>query len=524
MMWVRDLKSPPQALALFQVYHRFAPLTDFSGPIWRCQVDHDVSLQAFLMPGQSHGSFLHLRRGPTLNLRPPLLRIEGQLESLFPAELPLQEWLAQGTRWWLRNLGSPDLDNPMRLGLLHGLAEMDRAAFPELDEAVAYHPVVPLCDGSWLSLEELRKYARVYSAQAGGMTAQPGWHEGYPIVQSLVARSLTRLLSLELEVLENERPEAEERWAFPLRLPRGRAELTLAKDEDGWSSWILGPPRQPNYLIRKIFETPTPAFKIESDYATGAHENSVPPKLLKWVRSAILKQGRELLTSLVRARGAWPQALDLAEVLLRNGVLSAEELEDYKLADQTSLADLRARRHKRAAASQNVVIEKPPEPEPESEPDQTYEPSQLRQLNWTQKAGQHRMQARFLGARDGISVVTVIYQGEELERQRLSLFPDWPLSLDIRLFLTNRPRHPDPEGWLELIAQTLLDGLETPLRLLQTYPEAFHEVCCLTGIALQCGRTPPGWVWDCLDEEGKSLGQQLGGSDPLKTIRQLLDK
>lgn len=374
-MWVRDLKSPPQALALFQIYHRFAPLTSFSGPIWRYQVDQDVSLQAFLMPGQSHGSFLHLRRGPTLTLRPPLMRIEGQLEALFPSELPLLDWMAQGTRWWLRNLGSVDLDNPMRLGLLHGLAEMDRSAFPDLDAAVAYHPIVPLCDGSWLSLEELRKYARVYSAEVKGMAAQPGWHGDSPIVQSLVAKSLASLLSVELEVLENDQP-----------------------------------------------------------------------------------------------------------------------------------------------APENVVTQQP------AEPDQPYEPSLLRQLNWTQKVGENRMQARFLAARDGLSEVAVLYGGEAVERERLQIFPDWPVSLEIRLFLTNRPRRAPTEGWLEILAKALLDGLETPLRLLQTYPEGFHEVCCLVGIALQSGRTPPGWVWDILDEDGNSLGQQLGDGDPLTTIRELLKK
>lgn len=522
-MWVRDLKSPPQALALFQVYHRFAPLTSFSGPIWRYQVDQDVSLQAFLMPGQSHGSFLHLRRGPTLTLRPPLMRIEGQLEALFPSELPLLDWIAQGTRWWLRNLGSVDLDNPMRLGLLNGLAELDRSAFPDLDAAVAYHPIVPLCDGSWLSLEELRKFARVYAAEVKGMAAQPGWKGDYPIVQSLVAKSLASLLSVELEVLEPDQPATRERWSYLLALSRGSAALTLSKDEDGFSSWIFGPPRQPTYRVEKIFADPSPAFRIVSEWPANDKDQSVPPQLMKSVRSAILKQGRELLGSLVRVRGGWPQALDLAEVLLRNGLLAPEELETYKLAEQTTLADLRARRHKRKPAPENVVTEQPAEPGP-AEPDLPYEPSQLRQLNWTQKVGENRMHARYLAARDGLSDVVVLYGGEEVERQRLQIFPDWPLSLEIRLFLLNRPRHTQSGGWLEVLAKALLEGLETPLRLLQTYPEGFHEVCCLVGIALQSGRTPPGWVWDILDEEGNSLGQQLGRGDPMTTIRELLKK
>ena len=520
MMWVRDLKSPPQALALFQIYHRFAPLTSFSGPTWRYQVDQDVSLQAFLMPGQSHGSFLHLRRGPTLTLRPPLMRIEGQLEALFPSELPLLDWMAQGTRWWLRNLGSVDLDNPMRLGLLHGLAEMDRSAFPELDAAVAYHPIVPLCDGSWLSLEELRKYARVYSAEVKGMAAQPGWHGDFPIVQSLVAKSLASLLSVELEVLENDQPATLKRWSYLLALPRGSAELTLSTDEDGFSTWILGPPHQPGgYFIERIFEAPAPAFRIAADWA--ADERRVPRKLLEWVRAAVLGEGRDLLASLLKSEGGRTQGLDLAEVLLRHQRVTPEELETYGLAEHSIP---RNRRYKPTFAPLRQNVKITIKTVQVSKPDPTFELSRLRQVNWTQKAGGHPMRTRFLAARDGLSEVVVLYGGEEVERQRLQIFPDWPVSLEIRLFLTNRPRRAPTEGWLEVLAKALLDGLETPLRLLQTYPEGFHEVCCLVGIALQSGRTPPGWVWDILDEDGNSLGQQLGDGDPLTTIRELLKK
>jgi len=222
-MWVRDYRSPPKALALFQVYHRFAPLTDFSGPIWRIQVEEDACMQCYLLRGQSLGSSLEVRRGPTLAVQPPLLRIEGQLESLFPQELPIQGWIAQGTRWWLRNIGSVLVDKPMRLDLLNGLLEMDRAAYPELEAAIAYHPIVPLRDGSWRSLEELRKYARVFVGEALPDRPQSGWHEGYPVVQKGGwAKPLQALLTQTLEPLE-----APPRW-----------EATILKAEE----WVPEPP------------------------------------------------------------------------------------------------------------------------------------------------------------------------------------------------------------------------------------------------------------------------------------------
>lgn len=87
------------------------------------------------------------------------------------------------------------------------------------------------------------------------------------------------------------------------------------------------------------------------------------------------------------------------------------------------------------------------------------------------------------------------------------------------------------EDWSKLLRANLGKNWETPLRLLQTYPEALGEVCCIVGIGLQSGRRPPGWVWDFQDSQGRALGELIqapslehSGQHPLNRLQKLLNR
>jgi len=157
--------------------------------------------------------------------------------------------------------------------------------------------------------------------------------------------------------------------------------------------------------------------------------------------------------------------------------------------------------------------------------------SELFQLHWTQNCGPHEVRLQFLPRRDGLSALTVSFQGESLERAMVQLWEDWPLSLGMNLQLSLKSAGMTIDDWSQLLKIGLETHWETPLRLLKTYPEALEEVCCMVGIGLQTERRPPGWIWDFQDRERRSLGElvqcahpEFHSHHPLRKLQKLLNR
>ena len=525
-MWLRDFRSPPKALALFQVYQRFAPLTDFRGLTWRLQVEQDVCMQAYLVSGPSQGSFLHVRRGQTLDLTPPLMRIEGQLEAPFVNELPLLAWIVQGTRWWLRNLGSVLVDKPLRVTLLNGLLEMDREAFPELESAIAYHPVVPLVDGSWISLDQLRTYPKVFQSR----NWSKAWHEGMPVLQSDGSvEQIGAIIGAPIKSLSKEGPPDPVRWHFCLATSCGSATLNLLGSQlTGLSGWILGNPHAPNFYCQSIFQDNPLNFSIVSDFQVSRPENGVPTEFRQAVQKAVLGESYKILASLLSCPDRLYEICSLLALMLRSGLEPPEAVWSIHFSQRDSLGDvLRGEADLGEFSWEHPIYLLTPGgvacARPESD-------GGLFQLSWLQYCANHRAQLEFLPRRDGLSHLSVHLGDQLIEEATLQLWPDWPLSLKIRLNLSSRKAE-RAEDWSKLIADTLTKHWEAPLRLLQTYPEALEEVCSIVGITVEAGRRPPGWVWDFCDESGYCLGELIHGNaqryhsrHPLRKLRKLVEK
>lgn len=531
-MWVRDFRTPPKALALFQVYHRFAPLSDFRGLTWRIQVEEDVCLQAFLVAGPSQGSFLHVRRRPTLELTPPLMRIEGQLESPFWNELPVQAWIARGTRWWLRNLGSVLVDKPLRLTLLNGLVDMDRAIYPELESAIAYHPIIPLVNGDWISLDQLRSYSQVY--QSDGWPR--GWHDGVPVIQTGGALDHIQDL-IDQPVLSLQGPKTNEiiRWSYNLETDYGPATLThYGSQHYRKSNWILGRPEAPDFCSATLFDDSPLSLCIAIDFRRTTPPYGVPKELREAVQRAILREASPILLSLQGDPGRLHEICGLLVLMRKAGQQPPEEIWSLRYDAQHRLGQVRdGEVHPLGAFDSDHPILQLRPGAPGFEPVALEEVvrTDLFQLSWAQKCGQHRIRLQFLARRDGMSSLTVSYQDGWLDQSMLQLWEDWPFSLDIRI--TEKLKHQEisAENWCGQLKSSLEKEWETPLRLLETYPEALGEVCCMVGIGLQSGRRPPGWVWDFQDPNGKTLGELVRGSSleystkhPLSRLKMLLKR
>lgn len=182
-MWQRNPPVPPDSLALFQVYERFAPSTPFRGLVWRNQVAEPVTLECHLLPRRAEGSFLHLRRGPTMSLSSPLLRVEGQIDWPFPLEqLPLGQWLVEGTLFWLNRVGRGDLPVPVRYALARAFIDLNEVQYPSLFEALRKQRLMLLCNGEWRSLEELLALERVYGYPLKEGEVHSGWDGPVPIL------------------------------------------------------------------------------------------------------------------------------------------------------------------------------------------------------------------------------------------------------------------------------------------------------------------------------------------------------
>lgn len=531
-MWVRDFRSPSKALALFQVYHRFAPLTDFRGLIWRIQVEQDVCLQAYLVAGPSQGSFVHVRRGPTLEFTPPLMRIEGQLESLFLNEVPLEAWIARGTRWWLRNLGSVLVDKPLRLTLLNGLVDMDRAAYPELESAIAYHPIIPLVDGSWISLDQLRSYSQVFQSDSW----TKGWHGGVPVLQSGGAMDQIQEL-IDQPVLSLQGPKSDEilRWSYTLETDYGPATLTNhGPQHQNMSSWILGNPRAPDFCCEPLFDDSPLSLCFAIDFRRSTPPYGVPRELRKAIQKAVLREASPILLSLLPHPDRLHEICSLLVLMRKAGQQPPDEVWSLHYDSQHSLGQVRdgkARLSGRFGSEHPIFQLVPGTPRLERDALEDVPRTDLFQLSWKQPFGERQICVRFLARRDGMSTFTVSYQDGRLDQSMLQLWEDWPLSLDIRVVEEIQPQERTAKVWQDQLRNSLEKGWETPLRLLETYPEALAEVCCMVGIGLQSGRRPPGWIWDFQDPKGRTLGDlvrspslEYSTKHPLNRLQRLLKR
>ncbi len=137
--WKRKPAHPPNSLAYFQVYGDGPePPSDYPGPVWRCQVPHEVKLECHLLPVVDEPSFLTLPKRPLLRVHPPVFKVAGQLKAERPETLPIDDWLAQGTLWWLKHLGKPQVAGFLAFLLMAGHAQLDRQRFPEIDQAFSF--------------------------------------------------------------------------------------------------------------------------------------------------------------------------------------------------------------------------------------------------------------------------------------------------------------------------------------------------------------------------------------------------
>lgn len=135
--WKPKPTHPPNSLAYFQIYGQESPpATNYSGPVWRYQVPYDVKLECHMLPVLDEPSFLTRSNAPAVRVHPPVFQVAGQLRGEWPESLPVGEWLAQGTLWWLRQLGKPQVTGLLAYLLLVGHGRLDRIRFPEIDQTM----------------------------------------------------------------------------------------------------------------------------------------------------------------------------------------------------------------------------------------------------------------------------------------------------------------------------------------------------------------------------------------------------
>ena len=198
-VWLRDFRPEGRALALFQVFERFPHLLAFDGYCWRHQCETSISLSAFLLEGDPSNSLLHIRLRESISLCPPLFRVQAQAEGTGLEARVVEDWIAQGTIAWLRQLGSVSITGVLRYSLFTALEGLDRQRYPKVLETLAQLPIIPLGNGEWLELRQIYTFERVFScAQANGL----GWKEGVPVLQSTGQYSqLSKFLPAEMEII-----------------------------------------------------------------------------------------------------------------------------------------------------------------------------------------------------------------------------------------------------------------------------------------------------------------------------------
>jgi len=515
MSWVRNYRSPPNSLVLFQVYQRFAPITDFRGPVWRYQVEEDVCLQCHLLPAARRGSFLHIRRQPTLAITPPLLHIEGQMEAAFPDQLPLLEWLAQGTVWWLRNLGSVDVDPALRMLLFSSLLDLDQQRFPRLFEAVAYHPIVPLCDGRWISLQTLRQAPCAYLARPQQGVSLPGYVDGGPVVQHLLGfERLQEFLDQPLHplpLLDQTPPTLPPppAWSYSLPTTCGPALLSPLKYRDGNCLWLF---REHDwYVFGPLFPGIPISLQIKVDESADRNLDHVPDKLRQAVQIALLKHGHSVLRLLPDTPQGFSTACALVKAMLDHNHAVRDDILQRCWGDGLTLQQVVLGQTSLESFSLSHPVRLLTTPENQAESEAPIH--SLFRLSWSQKCSQGRAHLQFRPERDGICHWNVYYGEIQVLKHSQPLWTQWPLSLAVHFHLLNKPRQDLVLLAMDLqysLQQSLLDGADVVLRSLCSYPDALPEICCLMGAIakFRTGQQLPGQALDYPTEEG-TLGQSL---------------
>ena len=137
--WQRRPAHPPNSLAYFQVYSSGRePIHQYGGPVWSYGVAQDVKLECHLLPVLDQPSFLSLPKKGSLQVYPPVFQVSGQIRAEKPEELSVDDWLAQGTLWWLKQLGRAQVTGLLAYMLLVGYQRLDHRRFPEIEQTMGF--------------------------------------------------------------------------------------------------------------------------------------------------------------------------------------------------------------------------------------------------------------------------------------------------------------------------------------------------------------------------------------------------
>lgn len=217
-----------------QVYPRFAPMTPFTGPIWRQQVAEEVTFQCAMLPWNGDGSLLARREGGVQSVASPLFRLVGQVEGC-PSLESVEGWLDSAVAWWLLQQPHHRPDPVLRYSLFGGLLHLCADRFPKVWKALRQLPLLPLCDGSWMNFEALRGWDQVFTAEIAAERKLPGWFEGRPLLhvagqyRSIRQLAHCRLIPLEELLASDDRMES---WRRTFLDPPAPEAPAAAGDED----------------------------------------------------------------------------------------------------------------------------------------------------------------------------------------------------------------------------------------------------------------------------------------------------
>lgn len=259
----------PNSLAYFQIYPSGSePTHHYNGPVWSYGVAQEVKLECHLLPVLDQPSFLTVPRKPSLQVHPPVFQVSGQIRAARPEELPVDEWLAQGTLWWLKRLGKAQVTGLLAYMLLIGYQRLDHLRFPEIEQTMGF------------LLSEHRP--------APAPTATPP-------VPAVIERPA-------------EPPPRVRPWAkFPVQLTVGPARLQFLDRRDGKCCWRLGS----RVFWKPLWDDVSLSLLIEVDDWHGTEL-----ALLERVRADFVVQIPGLLSRLARYPAANRRLRPLLQRLL----------------------------------------------------------------------------------------------------------------------------------------------------------------------------------------------------------------
>lgn len=271
----RKPAHPPNSLAYFQVYGSGPepPATDCPGPIWRYRVPYEVKLECHMLPVLDQPSFLTVPKRASIQVYPPLFQVSGQIEADQSEELPVDEWMAQGTLWWLKRLGAVQVAGLLAYMLLIGHDRLDRQRYPEIDGALSFL---------------LADHRSVAPPRPPGVREEQKPPEPPPAPTPRV------------------KP-----WAkFPVELTLGCARVQFLDRRDGKCCWRIGK----RVFWAPLWEKVALSLLIEVEDWSGSDE-----QLLERVRADFLRQVPGLLPRLLRYPAANRRLRPLLQKLAAGG-------------------------------------------------------------------------------------------------------------------------------------------------------------------------------------------------------------